>query len=86
MTARVNYEVARKHGKSSIVMELVKCGALANPPKAVQGIFRAANPNASFVSWTIRYVASMEEGIITVLSGMSNVAQMEDNLSYYEAV
>ncbi len=81
VTARANYEVARKHGKSIIVMEPVKGGALANPPKAVQDIFRKASPNASFASWAIRYVASLE-GIITVLSGMSNVAQMEDNLSY----
>ena len=81
VTARANYEVARKHGKSIIVMEPVKGGALANPPKAVQDIFRKANPDASFASWAIRYVASLE-GIITVLSGMSNVAQMEDNLSY----
>ena len=81
VTARANYEVARKHGKSIIVMEPVKGGALANPPKAVQDIFRKANPEASFASWAIRYAASLE-GIITVLSGMSNVAQMEDNLSY----
>lgn len=81
VTARANYEVARKHGKSIIVMEPVKGGALANPPKAVQDIFRKADPEASFASWAIRYVASLE-GIITVLSGMSNMEQMEDNLSY----
>ena len=81
VTARANYEVARKHGKSIVVMEPVKGGALANPPKAVQDIFRKADPEASFASWAIRYAASLE-GIITVLSGMSNVAQMEDNLSY----
>ena len=81
VTARANYEVARKHGKSIVVMEPVKGGALANPPKAVQDIFRKANSDASFASWAIRYVASLE-GIITVLSGMSSVAQMEDNLSY----
>ena len=81
VTARANYEVARKHGKSIVVMEPVKGGALANPPKEVQDIFRKADPDASFASWAIRYAASLE-GIITVLSGMSNVAQMEDNLSY----
>ena len=81
VTARENYEVARKHGKSIIVMEPVKGGALANPPKAVQDIFRKADPEASFASWAIRYAASLE-GIITVLSGMSNMEQMEDNLSY----
>ncbi len=81
VTARENYEVARKHGKSIVVMEPVKGGALANPPKDVQEVFRAADKNASFASWAIRYVASLD-GIITVLSGMSNIEQMRDNLSY----
>ena len=81
VSARANYEVARKHGKSIVVMEPVKGGALADPPAAVQEIFRAANPRASFASWAIRYAASLD-GIITVLSGMSNLAQMADNLSY----
>ena len=74
-------EVARKHGKSVTVMEPVKGGTLAVPPERVQQIFRAADPVASFPSWAIRFVAS-QDGIITVLSGMSNLAQMEDNLSY----
>lgn len=81
VTARENYEVARKHGKSIVVMEPVKGGALANPPTKVQEIFRQAGPKASFASWAIRYAASLD-GIITVLSGMSNLEQMEDNLSY----
>ncbi len=81
VTARENYEVARKHGKSIVVMEPVKGGALAKPPKKVGEIFREANPEASYASWAIRYAASLD-GIITVLSGMSNLEQMQDNLSY----
>lgn len=81
VTARENYEVARKHGKSIVVMEPVKGGVLANPPTKVQEILRQADPKASFASWAIRYAASLD-GIITVLSGMSNLEQMEDNLSY----
>lgn len=81
VTARENYEVARKHGKSIVVMEPVKGGALADPPTKVQEILRQADPKASFASWAIRYAASLD-GIITVLSGMSNLEQMEDNLSY----
>lgn len=81
VTARENHEVARKHGKSIVVMEPVKGGALAEPPEAVRKIFDEADSAASYASWAIRYAASLD-GIITVLSGMSNVAQMEDNLSY----
>ena len=80
VASRANYEVARRHGKSIVVMEPVKGGSLANPPEPVQRVLRAANPEASFASWAIRYAASLD-GIMTVLSGMSNVAQMEDNLA-----
>ena len=81
VTARENYEVARKHGKSIVVMEPVKGGALADPPKEVGKVLKGASPDASFASWAIRYAASLD-GIITVLSGMSNLEQMRDNLSY----
>lgn len=74
-------EVAKKHGKSVTVMEPVKGGALANPIESVQKIFKEANPKASCASWAIRFVAS-QDNIITVLSGMSNVEQMKDNISY----
>ena len=79
--SRACYEVARKHNKPIVVMEPVKGGALANPIDDVKKIFKDANPDASYASWAIRYVASLD-GILTVLSGMSSLEQMQDNLSY----
>ncbi len=81
VSARANYETARRHGKSITVMEPVKGGKLADPPEKVRKLFREARPELSPASWAIRFAASLD-GIITVLSGMSTLGQMEDNLSY----
>ena len=75
------YEVARKHGKPIVVMEPLKGGLLANPPKKVAQILKDAEPDVSVASWGIRFAASLE-GVLVVLSGMSDLSQMEDNLSY----
>ena len=75
------YEVARKHGKPVVIMEPVKGGMLATPPKSVEEILKGAEQESSAASWAVRFAANLE-GVITVLSGMSNVEQMQDNLSY----
>lgn len=75
------YEIARKHNKPVIIMEPVKGGMLASPPESVEKILKAADPNASVSSWAVKFAADLD-GVITVLSGMSSVEQMKDNISY----
>lgn len=81
--SRKCYEMARKYNKPIIVMEPVKGGNLATLPDHIAKIFTDYNPDSSLSSWAVRYVASLD-GLITVLSGMSTLEQMEDNLSYME--
>ncbi len=78
------YEVARKHGKPVVIMEPVKGGMLANPPASVQKILKDAEPGRSVASWALRFAADLE-GVLTVLSGMSNEEQMRDNLASMKA-
>ena len=75
--SRLCYEVCRKHGKPVFVMEPVKGGTLVNLPEAALELL----PDGSPASYAIRYAAGFED-IVMVLSGMSNMEQMEDNISY----
>ncbi|MBR2697406.1 MAG: aldo/keto reductase [Clostridia bacterium] len=77
------YEMAVKHGKPVVVMEPVKGGTLAKVPPEARRLLEAADPTMSVPSWAIRFAANLDN-VMVVLSGMSNVAQMEDNLSYMQ--
>ena len=79
--SRACYEVAVRHGKPIIVMEPVKGGTLAQVPDEAKALFDEIDPSMSVPSWGIRFAASLP-GVMLVLSGMSNIAQIEDNMSY----
>ena len=81
--SREVYEVAVKHGKPVIVMEPCKGGTLARLPEAAEALLKAREPELSPASWAIRFAASLDN-VMVVLSGMSDEAQMADNLSYME--
>ncbi len=75
------YQVCEKHNKPVIVMEPVKGGGLVNLPKAAEIILDECRDGASYASYAIRFCASFDK-VFMVLSGMSTIGQMEDNLSY----
>lgn len=77
--SRKCYEVCRKYGKPVIVMEPVKGGNLVNLPENAKKILDELH-GGSPASYAIRFAAGFE-GIMMVLSGMSSMEQMEDNLS-----
>ena len=83
--ARKVYEVCRKHNKPVLVMEPVKGGSLVKLPEDAQKIFDDLNAKEgtqmSNASYAIRYAAGFD-GMKVVLSGMSDLQQMKDNLSY----
>lgn len=77
--ARQCYEVIRKHRKKAVLMEAIKGGGLAKLPKEAESILKGLDPNASIASWSLRFSLEKED-VITVLSGMSTLEQMRDNI------
>lgn len=73
------YEVIRKHGKSVIAMQPVKGGMLAQVPWEAETAMRRLYPERSPADWAIRFAAGLE-GVMVVLSGMSNLQQVSENL------
>ncbi|MEG0229143.1 MAG: aldo/keto reductase [Oscillospiraceae bacterium] len=81
--AKTHYQILCDNNIPCIVMEPVRGGLLASPCEKSNKIFKDAQPEKSIASWAIRYVASLEN-VLTVLSGMSNMEQIEDNIKTME--
>ena len=76
------YQLAEKKGVPIVVMEPVKGGSLAAYAEDITGRFRSLDPEASVASFAMRWVGSLPN-VKVVLSGMSSMEQVEDNLKTF---
>ena len=81
--SRAVHEVACRHNKPVIVMEPVKGGTLAKVPAEAEKLLKDAEPEMSVPSWAIRFAAS-QPNVMMVLSGMTTLEQVKDNVSFME--
>ena len=80
VASRKCYEIARKYNKPIFIMEPVKGGSLANEQVGITDVLKKEEPEASLSSWAMRFVAELE-GVYVILSGMTTLEQLEDNLA-----
>ena len=72
------YDVIRRHGRKTVIMEAVKGGSLAKLPEEAENLLKAAHPDWSIASWSVRFCLDLDD-VIAVLSGMSTIGQVKDN-------
>lgn len=80
--AKEFYEVAVRKNLPIIIMEPVRGGFLANLPESVSTLFTSFDDKKSVASWALRWVAGLPN-VKVILSGMSNMEQVEDNISIF---
>ncbi len=81
-TAKAEYETLEKKDIPIIVMEPVRGGRLASLSDEAEEILKKAHPDWSIPSWAFRFVKSLPQ-VKVVLSGMSNLCQLNDNISTF---
>ena len=80
--ARYLYGELQKRGIPSVIMEPLLGGRLANLPQYLVTQLKERDPEKSAASWAFRY-AGTPEGVLTVLSGMTYMEHLKDNLLSY---
>ncbi len=81
--AKRKYEIITAHGLPVIVMEPVRGGRLAQVPAKAEALLRSARPENSIVSWAFRFLQGLPN-LLTVLSGMSGMEQIVENVALFE--
>ena len=76
------YKIADEAGVPVIVMEPLRGGALCNLPEKAKGKLKEAAPNDTQASFGLRWVAGKER-VFTILSGMSNLQQLKENVNTF---
>ncbi len=80
--ARILYGELQKRGIPAVIMEPLLGGRLANIPQYLVGQLKQREPQRSVASWAFRY-AGTPKGVLTVLSGMTYMEHLKDNLINY---
>lgn len=80
--AEAQYNILTEAGIPVIVMEPVRGGQLADVSEEISDMFQKARPGKSAASWAMGFVAS-HSNVLTVLSGMNSVEQLNDNLATF---
>lgn len=76
------YKLTEEKNVPVVIMEPIKGGNLATLSPEIEEMFKKERPDKSIASWALRWVAS-QPNVMTVLSGMSNMEQVKDNLDTF---
>lgn len=81
--AAKEYKVLEERNIPIVVMEPVRGGRLANLSSEAVQMLKEAHPDWSMASWALRWVKRLPQ-VQVVLSGMSNMEQIRDNVNTFE--
>lgn len=75
----IGYDMLVERNIPIFIMEPVKGGNLASFSDDIEAMFKSCHPDRSIASWAFNWVANLD-GVVTILSGMSNLEQVKDNI------